>query len=432
MAHYAVVCPEAGGHLFPMGCLGNALRHRGHQVTLVARSTAASIAQKLELPMYELPEDHPVYRFPSRVTRTALGLVGLRVLMGMRRRLCFRSEVVLETVPTALKELGVDGLIVDQNLLGGGSVAEHLGIPFVTACSAMHWLRDELVPPNFVRWNYADTRFARQRNRAAYAVWDWYMQPTVNLVNRYRAAWNLAPLNRLDEAFSPLAYLCQTCREFDFPRSELPNTFHYVGALAADRPKVEDDFPWDQLDGRPLTYVTLGTVHPSQDRGAIGKIASACAGIDTQLVISTGRWEDRVYHRDNPRNLPGKPLVMDFVPQMAILERAQLLITHGGVNTVLEALTRGVPMLILPRGADQPSMAARVTHSGVGLCASFQRFRPAQLRTMVARLLTDQTFRQRANKLQQAMAGTGGVARAAEIAEKALTTLRPVCRESTD
>jgi MGT family glycosyltransferase len=339
---------------------------------------------------------------------------------------------VLETAPQALKELGVDGLVVDQNLLGGGSVAEHLGVPYVTACSAVHWLREDLVPPHFTRWPYADSGWARRRNRIAYTMWDWYMRPTMDLVNRYRQTWKLAPLRKVDEAFSPLAYLGQTCVEFDFPRRTLPDVFHYVGALAADRPRGEEQFPWDRLDGRPLVYVSLGTVRPAHDRRAIRKIAAACADLDAQLVISIGRWEDKDYRHDDSGNLPGNPLVMDFVPQMALLEKAQLLITHGGVNTVLEALTQAVTMIVLPRGADQPAMAARVDHAGVGLCASFSRFKPKQLRKMVQRLLSDQSFRQRAKQLQQAMAATGGVARAAEIAAQALTTGKPVYRASTD
>ena len=66
MAHFAILCPEAGGHLFPTGSLGHELRRRGHQVTLVARSTAAPIAKRLELPLHELPEDDaPDYRIEN-------------------------------------------------------------------------------------------------------------------------------------------------------------------------------------------------------------------------------------------------------------------------------------------------------------------------------------------------------------------------------
>jgi MGT family glycosyltransferase len=400
---------------------------------MVARAKAASIARKLGLSVHEIStENGPHYRPVSWPVRVIGNLTGTGVVFGLRSRMRYRAEMVLELAPEALKDLGVDGVVVDQNVLSGGTVAERLGLPFVTACSAVPWIRDVGVPPHFTSWPYGEGRWARLRNRAGYAAWDWYARPTMRLVNRYRAAWKMKPFRDLMEMFSPLAYLGQTCPEFDFPRHELPAAFHYVGALAADRPRTEDDFPWDRLDGRPLIYVSMGTVRPRGDIIVLQKIATACADLDAQLVISAGKWADDSSTWDLPSDLPGDPLMMDFVPQMELLAKARLLITHGGQNTVLEALWQGVPMIALPRAADQPAMAGRIERTGVGLCASFQRFTSAQMREMVERVLTEESFRQRAKQLQQAMLATGGVRRAAEIAERALTTGQPVYRKSED
>jgi len=430
MAHYAILCPEAGGHLYPMGCLGVELRRRGHEVTLVARDRAAPIARKLGLPLHEIStENGPHYRQLSWPVWKAAQFTGNVALLDMRYRLRYRSETVLELAPGALKELGVDGLIVDQNVLGGGTVADRLGLPFVTACSAVPWIHDNGTPPHFTGWPHGENRWARARNRLGYAMWDWYIAPTMRLVNRYRTAWGMKPYRRLEGLFSPLAYLAQTCRAFDYPRREVPETFHYVGALAADRPPSDDPFPWERLDGRPLVYVSMGTVRPSGDQIVLRKVASACADLDVQLVISAGKWADESSTWDSPSDLPGDPLVTDFVPQMEVLKKARLLITHGGQNTVLEALTEGVPMIALPRSADQPAMAGRIEHTGVGLCASFQHFTPAELRGLVERVLAEESFRERARQLQQGMIATGGVRRAAEIAERALITGRPVLRD---
>ena len=78
--------------------------------------------------------------------------------------------------------------------------------------------------------------------------------------------------------------------------------------------------------------------------------------------------------------LAGNPIVVDFAPEMALLKRAQLLITHAGQNTILEAISQGVPMVALPRNVDQPAMAARVEYAGVGLRDSFGLTDPAILR----------------------------------------------------
>lgn len=436
MAHFAILCPEAGGHLFPTGSLGHELHSRGHQVTLVARSSAAPIAKRLELPLHELPED----RFPARrrlaspLTKAAW-LLGLGTYAGLRARFRHNAEFFLEVVPGVLEELRVDGLIVDQTILAGGTVAERLDIPFVSVCSAMHWNREPEVPPHFTNWTYMQGGWARSRNGMGYALWDRYVEPAMKLINRSRRSWTLPPLPSVEDIYSPLAEIAQTCPEFDFPRRELPDTFHYVGALAADRPCQTDDFPWDRLDGRPLVYASLGTIRPNRTRKAFHKIATACADLDVQLVISKGRWSEKTREeaaRSGLSNLPGEPIVMDFVPQPALLKKADLLITHAGQNTTVEALTLAVPMIAMPRAVDQPALAARIEHAGVGLVASFLYSTARHLRELVRRVLNEESFQDRARALQQAMAAAGGVQRAADITEQALTTGRAVIRQSTE
>jgi MGT family glycosyltransferase len=435
MAHFAILCPEAGGHLFPTGSLGHELRRRGHQVTIVARSSAAPIAERLELPLHELPEDDgPDHRRPARPLMTAAWLIGLGNYVGLRSRFRYNAEFYLEVVPGVLRELQVDGLLADQTILAGGTIAERLKIPFVSICSAMHWNREPEIPPHFTGWTYAQGARARTRNALGYAAWDRYVNPALKLINRYRTTWQLPPLPSVENIYSPLAEIAQTCPEFDFPRRDLPATFHYVGALAADRPCDSDEFPWDRLDGRPLIYASLGTIRPNRTRNAFQKIAAACAGLDAQLVISTGRWADESEEaaQHGLSDLPGDPIVMDFVPQPALLKKADLLITHAGQNTTVEALTLAVPMIALPRAVDQPALAARIEYAGVGLRASFLHFTVRQLRELIRRVLNEESFRERARELQRAMAAVGGVRRAADITEQALTTGRAVARQSTE
>jgi zeaxanthin glucosyltransferase len=133
--------------------------------------------------------------------------------------------------------------------------------------------------------------------------------------------------------------------------------------------------------------------------------------------------------REQLGSLPGDPILVDFAPQLELLDRAALLVTHAGVNTVLEALERGVPMVALPRSVDQLGMGSRIEHTGVGLRASFQHCRPQELRGLIERVLAEDQFRRNARRLQQAMIAAGGAERAAEITEEALTTRRPVLRQ---
>jgi MGT family glycosyltransferase len=434
MAHYALICPDEAGHLLPVGAVGKELARRGHRVTVLARAMSAPIVRQLDLPLHELDASGIRYPF-TPLSWVAFGSVGALWLVVIRNELRRYTEQVLRLVPRALEELKVDGVLVDQTVSAGGTVAERAGLPFVTVCSALMWNREPDVPPPFTSWAFAQGRRARLCNRLAYAALDWYVAPVLRKINRHRAVWNMRPIRRIADFDSPLAQISQLCAGFDFPRRRLPDTVHYVGSLAASRTVDTDHrFPWETLDGRPLIFASLGTVaFPANvaNLPVYRKIAAACVGLDAQLVLALGRWDEAGEGmRKKLGELPGNHLLVDFAPQLALLDKASLLITHAGVNTVLEAISRGVPMVALPRSADHPGMASRIEHSGVGLRASFRRCTADELRRLIQRVLSEDVFRQRVRELQKVMIAAGGAARAAEIAEEALSTRRPVRRVS--
>jgi zeaxanthin glucosyltransferase len=429
MSHFAVLCPHNAGHLLPTGTLGSELARRGHRVTIIGSAQSAPIAKQLGLPLVEMSGDG-IEGPNAWLLWTLFNWFGAGWMIGLRTGYCRQAMILLERLPPILKELAVDGLIIDQTFSGGGTVAEHLGLPYVTSCSALSWNEDASIPPPFTHWNYAKGAVARWRNRTGYAVWRWYMRPVLSLVNRYRRKWNLRPLRRIDDEFSPLAQFCQLCPEMDFPRKAAPPTFHYVGPLAANRPTDKTPFPWDKLDGRPLIFASVGTVPDPANLPMFRKILAACHGVDAQLVLAMGKWTDHGEYsiRDQLGELPKNAIVVDFAPQMAILEKASLLITHAGINTVMEALSRGVPIVALPRNADQTGTGSRVAYSGAGLRAFFRTVAPDQLQRMIESVLTEDSFRRRAKEIQQSIVEAGGAPRAAEIAERALTTRQPVPR----
>lgn len=426
MAHFAMLAPEAAGHLFPMGSLACELMRRGHEVTLIALPQAKPLAEQLQLPLVELTDDAPRCTI-GRPTRMTANLLGLSWAIGLRSRFCWKSELILSQVPQVLDRLGIDGLLVDQSILAGGSVAEHLGLPFVTVCSALMWNEEPQVPPHCTGWSWSAGAWARGRNRAGYSTWETFMRPVLQVINRYRSEWRLEPLERSTQTISRFAQISQLCPELDFPRRELAPTCHLVGSLAAARPRRDDDFPWERLDGRPLIFASMGTVRVAQNVSVFRKIATACAGRDAQLVLSLGRWTGESQSpQEQLGELPGDPLLVGFAPQLALLEKATMMITHAGQNTTLEALHQGVPLVALPRSADQPALAARLEHAGVGLRASFSRFTPDELRGLISRLLTEDSFRDRAGEMSRSLAKAGGVVRAADVVERVMNTGQPV------
>jgi zeaxanthin glucosyltransferase len=431
MSHYAILCPDEGGHLLSIGPLGAELMRRGHRVTVLARAMAAPLVEQLGLALHPLDMDNVHFSAGVRL-RPLLLPFGAAWVADLRHYFRWQAEAVLSLVPPALKELAVDGLLIDQVAAAGGTAAERAGVPFVTVCTALPWHEEASVPPAYTAWPCTEGRRATCRNRLGYGGWHWFIRPILGTINGHRRRWGLKPLERIGETFSPLAQVSQLCGELDFPRRELPDVFHYIGSLAAERRmNTGDQFPWDRLDGRPLIFASLGTVPDPANVRVFRNILTACAGLDAQLVLALGKWgdEDEAV-RDRLGKTPDNAIVVDFAPQLALLDRAAVLVTHAGVNTVLESLHRGVPIVALPRNVDQPAMASRIAHAGAGLVGSFRRSGAGGIRRLVQRVLTEETFRRRAKELQQAMLAAGGVTRAADIAEEALATGRPVRRQS--
>src|SRR5207302_4580903 len=123
----------------------------------------------------------------------------------------------------------------------------------------------------------------------------------------------------------------------------------------------------------------------------------ACQGLTAQLVISHGGGLSDA----EVATLPGSPLVVPYAPQLEVLAKARLTITHAGLNTVLDSLSRGVPAVAVPLTAEQPGIAARLVWTGAGTVIPRSRFTPALLRRSVERLLGPSPAHQAAQRMAE-------------------------------
>ena len=165
----------------------------------------------------------------------------------------------------------------------------------------------------------------------------------------------------------------------------------------------------------------MGTI---QNRllGVFQSIAEACQNLDAQLVISLGGSASP----EVLQGLPGNPLVVGYAPQLQLLEKAELTITHAGMNTTLECLTNGVPMVAIPIANDQPGVASRIVWSGCGEAVPVKKVNADNLRIAIKKVLTEDSYRKNALRLQAAIQKAGGTKRAIDIVEQAISTGKPV------
>ena len=322
--------------------------------------------------------------------------------------------MLARALPAALDAIGADLLVADQMEAAGGLVARGIGLPYVTTATGLPIDREPAIPPPYVAWNYDGRDKGVTRNAGGYRVSDWLMRGVGDVIEGHARRFGLLPARRAEELFSLTATLAQIVPSIDFPRRALPTTFHALGPFRTDDGSF--DLP---DDGRPLVFCSLGTVQGS--RASIFRtVAEVCAARGLRLLIAHGgKLDARAAAR-----LPGDPIVRDFVPQRAVLARAALAVTHAGFNTVLDALSCGVPLVAIPLAFEQPATAARLRHAGVAEIVPRHLLGPRSLGRAIDRVLGDAGYRMRADMVCDEIARAGGVRRAADLAEQALASAR--------
>lgn len=422
MTHFGILCPAETGHLNTMLPLGCELQSRGHKVSWIGFLDGQPKVLLAGLNFLAIAESDCPQGKMARLFADLGKLNGLTALRQTGNILKQSANWLLRDAPEVIKKAGVEALIIDQATASpGGTLAQFLDLPYVNVCSALVLNYEDSIPPCFSTWRYNPTGWARLRNRAGYVVMSRVTQPIRQVVSEYRQQWQLPPYSKSDDLYSKLAIISQQPAQLEYPRSNLPPWFHFTGPYHSSSGRKPVDFPFDKLTGQRLIYASMGTLQ-NRLQYVFRYIAEACDGLDAQLVISLG---DSAEPESLP-NLSGNPLVVKYAPQLDLLQQASLTITHAGLNTTLESLSNGVPLVAIPVTNDQPGVAARIAWTGVGEFVPLSRLSVPKLRAAIQKVLTENSYKENAIKLQQSIQASGGVTRAADIIEQAVSTGKPV------
>ena len=140
-----------------------------------------------------------------------------------------------------------------------------------------------------------------------------------------------------------------------------------------------------------------------------------------RVIVSKGPLADQIRLHDNM-------VGADFLPQPLILPLVDLVITHGGNNTVTEAFHHGKPMIVLPLFWDQVDNAQRVAETGFGVRLPTYDFEDDQLTGSVERLISDPALRSRLDAMSARIQASSGTERAAALIARVATSRQPVTR----
>lgn len=186
---------------------------------------------------------------------------------------------------------------------------------------------------------------------------------------------------------------------FDFPNSGKPGRY-YIGT-SIDLNRKEESFHWELLDDkRPLLFCSLGTItwfpRHSYQRFYQAVIDASRTMPEWQWVVKIG---DSLSVADF-HSIPSNVIVVNRAPQTAILKRAAIMITHGGLTTIRECICSAVPMVVYPLGNDHPGYAARVVFHGLGLRGDFLHVTEEKVRSLVEAIDKDPYYRMQSKIMQ--------------------------------
>ena len=405
------------GHLNPMTTLARRLQSRGHEVAFIGVPDVEPFARAAGLDFVPFCENEYPAGSIAKLYRPVSKHHGLEAARwSIRERNVGLFNAASKNLPQKLAETGIAALVIDVIHTFLELVPMSLGMPYVQVSTGLHLDFSGTTPPFFFSWSHETTPEALTRNLESIKAAGEIFAPVVPAAMSYAEKVGLQiDWSDFTTTTSKLAVMTQTPKEFDFPGIPWPAEFHYTGPFHDSQGREPMPFPWEKLTGSPLVYASMGTLVNGLERvyniilKAVGQLS------DIQVVLSVGA----NVNLDDLGAIPSNVIIVRKAPQLELLKRAGLCITHAGLNTALESLSLGVPMVAIPNAYDQPGVAARIAYHGVGEFLEIEDLAVERVQRLTQQVLENPRYREEARWFQEVIAQTRGLDMAADVIERA-------------
>ena len=210
---------------------------------------------------------------------------------------------------------------------------------------------------------------------------------------------------------------------FRDPGSPLPPTAHALRHVVPDLPLDESAFPWlASVSDSELVYVTLGTIFNQESGDLFERIVGGVRDLPVDVVATVGRALDPEVLGPQPPNVH----VERYIPQAQLLPHCRLVVSHGGSGSVIGALAHGLPMVVIPIGADQPRNAQRCRDLHVARVLHALEATPDRVRAATSDVLADPTYRLNAEGMRDEIAALPGPDHAVTLLERLAKERQPL------
>jgi len=381
MSTILMINGPVSGHVYPTLGLVEELIEEGDTVVYVSSEEYRTKLERTGAVFYAydnfLLEGDP-FQFDSYLPRV------LKILSSY--------EIILPTVLELAAQYSFDYLIHDSMYGCGRVVAELLGLPHIAICTSFIDIETIPVQPE------GEKRSPATREDLL------LMREFVSLSERIRHRFGIRSRLGIHEVFfnEGMLNLVLTSESFQPPYDRADICCKFVGNLLSNRHE-SPVFPIGRIRDRRTVYISMGTIY--NDVEPLYRLCfKAFASFDGMVVLSTGNRVNAFSWQDIPANF----IVLPYVSQLELLPHVDLFITHGGMNSVQEALRHGIPLVVIPLAADQPAVARRVQELGAGMKLERSALTPEQLRLVAEEVLENGLFRMNSAKLGESLRSAGG------------------------
>ncbi|HEV2235123.1 MAG TPA: glycosyltransferase [Ktedonobacterales bacterium] len=402
------------GHFHPLASLAHALEQAGHDVAFAVGAGMRPRVESAGFVVFPLGGNFaadPEYRqVKAQLRGMPAGLDAelftyTRIFCGIAPRLRTPELVAIA------RAWRPDMLIREAGEYGAVIAAEHLGLPhavvaFAAALQTMtHFEREAAAQLDPIRQS-------------------WSLAPDPTLASLYRYLYL---------AYSPPSFgLCDVSPVAGRPAAEpqpvsaIPPTTHFIRPQIFDNPEDERLPDWvAELPARPTIYVTLGTELAREPEFYPSVLQTIIAGLrdaPINLIVTVGRENDPAEFGPQPANVR----IERYVPQSLLLPHCDLIVMHGGSNSLLAALDMRVPMVVIPLIADQFFNAHILQDMRLGLVVPHAQLTPASIRAAVDNVLANPLYREKVRQLQAEMHALPGQHYAVELIQRVAVERTPI------
>lgn len=350
------------GHLQPLIPIANVVKEAGHTVLFTCTVAMQDVVEQAGFSTLIVGNSDSMIAPPERmdlrpidINREEQELRDIFVIHGATKRVPYILDVCQRWQP--------DLIVCDEVDFGAMIAGECLGIPYasVVVIASGSFIRPDVVGDalNTLRQQYHLP-----------------LDPELSMLSRYLVLVPAPPSFR-DPAFPLVAtsHFLQPFSTSTEPHNS-PINIHYPDL--------------------PIIYFTLGTVFNTESGDLFSRVLNGLQDVKANVIVTVGQHIDPMELGIQPDHIH----IAQYIPQLLLLPHCDLVISHGGSGTTIASLAHGLPMVLIPMGADQLHNGMRCEALGFGKVLDAIQATSEEIRDAVIAVLNQPTYRQNAQKLK--------------------------------